>query len=153
MWLLFYSRPAWTMVSVMKGFLYLLLSELYLHGFAFHPYVQTEGATDDKRTRCVCVCVCVCVFRSELHDVLTSPLISPSPLTPFRPRPRTSFPRIFHPHTLSAPVRPCPPLSAPTTQLLWLFPRCTPKQGYRIHACPRRRPPPQVPSRDRVSRP
>ena len=57
----------------------------------------------------VCVCVCVCVFRSELHDVLTSPLISPSPLTPFRPRPRTSFPRFFHPHTLSAPVRPYNP--------------------------------------------
>ena len=60
MWLLFYSRPAWTAVSVMKGFLYLLLSELYLHGFAFHPYVQTEGATGDTRCGCVGVWMCGC---------------------------------------------------------------------------------------------
>jgi fatty acid desaturase len=55
-WLLFYSNPMWRFGSLVKGFLYLYLSELFLYGFAMHPYmgyflgVHRSGGTGFERT-------------------------------------------------------------------------------------------------------
>ncbi len=56
-WLLFFVHSSWSIGSVIKGLLYLYLSELFLYGFAMHPFmgyflgVHRSGGTGFESNR------------------------------------------------------------------------------------------------------